>query len=179
MSRTLPYTSPRHSEVKFAVGLPDRDMMLPKAEKAARLKALKLMEMSRLTGKDVVAQAEFATRCVQGDAGVEEHVLDHAPPLHTSTAYEMRPDQPNPWVYSRNSTPTRERLEKCLGLLEGGMACTFSSGMAAIATVLLTIKFDVLWLVNVGYTGTHSFIHSQPALKDMCVTSFEELVAHR
>lgn len=159
-------------------------MLQRKNEKAAHLKALKLMEMRALTKKDVVYTGEFATLCCQGDVGVEE-VLDHCPPLHLATAYEMRDDMDNPWVYARNSTPTRERLEKIFGLLEGSVgdatpphALVFASGMAAISTTLLNIKIDALWLVNVGYTGTHSFIRSDERLRKACVTTFEELVAH-
>lgn len=148
------------------------------SSKAAQLDGLKRLEMQRWTKKDVVKVAEFETQCVHGDCMVEDG-LDHAPPLHVATAYELKEGVDNPWVYARNDTPTRDRLEKLFGMLEGGHALTFSSGMAAISTTLLTLKVDALWLVNVGYTGTHSFLNAQERLKSACVASFEDLQAHR
>lgn len=61
------------------------------------------------------------------------------PPIHLSTTFERGPDGEYPlgFSYSREGNPTRQSLEECLALLEGGKeALAFSSGLA-VATALL------------------------------------------
>jgi cystathionine gamma-synthase len=61
------------------------------------------------------------------------------PPIHLSTTFERSPDGKYPlgFSYARESNPTRQSLEECLAVLEGGKeALAFSSGMA-VATALL------------------------------------------
>jgi cystathionine gamma-synthase len=75
----------------------------------------------------------FATRIVH--AGLEPDPYTHGvvPAIHQATTYV----QPAPgeftdeYDYSRSANPTRAALETALGVLEGGHASAFSSGMAA------------------------------------------------
>mmetsp|Transcript_5166 Transcript_5166/g.9825 ORF Transcript_5166/g.9825 Transcript_5166/m.9825 type:complete len:588 (+) Transcript_5166:563-2326(+) len=90
------------------------------------------------------------------------------PPLHLETTYTRPPsgDYFNPkeggqgWIYSRIGNPTRKLLEDCMSRLElishgakaiedatmswseddvSGITCAFSSGMAAVAAILLAL----------------------------------------
>ena len=47
-----------------------------------------------------------------------------APPIHLSTTFERDPDgeYPRGFIYSRGNNPTRQKLEECVSLLEGGAA---------------------------------------------------------
>src|SRR5690606_33140998 len=107
----------------------------------------------------------FDTRCVGGDAGAVEEA-DHAPALHVATTYALPRDEKvagksvtgNEFVYARAAAPTRTRLETAFGVVEGGQCVSFSSGMAAISSVFAAVAPALVLLVNVGYTGTHSFL---------------------
>ena len=58
----------------------------------------------------------------------------------TSTYAQASPGEHKGYDYARTRNPTRDALEACLAGLEGGDAAfAFSSGMAAIATVLETL----------------------------------------
>ena len=69
------------------------------------------------------------------------------PALGESTGYD----------YTRSGNPTRQALEEGLARLEGGAgACAFSSGLAAITTLLLLYKqSDHLIVVEDCYGGTY------------------------
>ena len=61
------------------------------------------------------------------------------PPIHLSTTFERGPDGQYPlgFSYAREGNPTRQSVEECLAVLEGGKeALAFSSGLA-VATALL------------------------------------------
>jgi cystathionine gamma-synthase len=61
------------------------------------------------------------------------------PPIHLSTTFERGPDGQYPlgFSYAREGNPTRQSLEECLAILEGGKeTLAFSSGLA-VATALL------------------------------------------
>jgi methionine-gamma-lyase len=65
-------------------------------------------------------------------------------------------------IYSRINNPNMEILEERLKLWDGGeSAAAFSSGMSAIATVMMTFlkPGDVLLYSNPIYGGTHKLIH--------------------
>ena len=58
----------------------------------------------------------------------------------TSTYAQSSPGEHKGYDYARTRNPTRDALEACLADLEGGDAAfAFSSGMAAIGTVLETL----------------------------------------
>ena len=69
------------------------------------------------------------------------------PALGESTGYD----------YTRSGNPTRQALEEGLARLEGGAgACAFSSGLAAITTLLMLYKHgDHLIVVEDCYGGTY------------------------
>lgn len=79
------------------------------------------------------------TRAVHAGAGIDPATAAVAPPIHPSTTFERDPDgsYPRGHLYSRNSNPNREALERCLADLEGGeAAAAFASGTAATAAML-------------------------------------------
>src|SRR4051794_41263708 len=77
--------------------------------------------------------ARFATRAVHAGLRPDPYTRGVVPAIHQATTYV----QPAPgefvedYDYSRSSNPTRAALETALGVLEGGLASAFSSGMAA------------------------------------------------
>ena len=78
-----------------------------------------------------------------------------SPPINLATTYVRPPDGDygdNSWIYTRESNPTRKLLEDVMGQLEttnNYESCTqapgfaFSSGMAAISSVILAHKSPV------------------------------------
>lgn len=84
----------------------------------------------------------IATRVIH--AGVEPDPTTGAimtPIYATSTYVQESPGKHKGFEYSRTSNPTRLAYEKCVADLESGThAYAFSSGMAAIATVLELLK---------------------------------------
>jgi cystathionine beta-lyase/cystathionine gamma-synthase len=101
----------------------------------------------------------MGTRAVH--AGWEPEQLTGAvmPPIYmTSTYVQDAPAQPrNGFEYSRTQNVTRFALQDALAELEGG-ACgfTFTSGMAAIHTLMLMLKpGDRIVAANDLYGGTH------------------------
>ena len=92
-----------------------------------------------------------------------------SPPIELATTYERPPDgkyRENDWIYSRQRNPTRKLLEDIMGKLEtakidrdtlniddydkscmAAMGFAFSSGMAAIASLLLAHKTPVKVLI--------------------------------
>ncbi|HXE79647.1 MAG TPA: PLP-dependent transferase [Vicinamibacterales bacterium] len=65
------------------------------------------------------------------------------PPISLSTTFERLPDGTyrGGFVYARADNPNRRALEECLAALEGGAgAVAFSSGQAATAAVLQTLR---------------------------------------
>jgi cystathionine beta-lyase/cystathionine gamma-synthase len=101
----------------------------------------------------------MGTRAVH--AGWEPEALTGAvmPPIYmTSTYVQDAPAEPrNGYEYSRTQNITRFALQDALAALEGG-ACgfTFTSGMAAIHTLMLMLKpGDRIVAANDLYGGTH------------------------
>jgi cystathionine gamma-synthase len=76
---------------------------------------------------------KFATRIVHAGLDPDPYTRGVVPAIHQATTYV----QPAPgefteeYDYSRSANPTRTALETALGVLEGGHASAFSSGMAA------------------------------------------------
>lgn len=85
----------------------------------------------------------FGTRAVHAGWEPEEKTGAVMPPIYmTSTYVQDAPGQPREgFEYSRTQNITRFALQDALADLEGGAAgFTFTSGMAAITTLLLTLK---------------------------------------
>jgi cystathionine beta-lyase len=66
-------------------------------------------------------------------------------------------DQPGPYDYARSGNPTRQALENVLKELEGAAAAfAFSSGMAAVSTVLMLLSAgDHVVVTDDCYGGTY------------------------
>ncbi len=80
---------------------------------------------------------KFNTLCIH--AGEETLEYDVTPPIHLSSTFKIK-DMSQRFIYSRTDNPTRAYLEDKLAALENGRrALAFSSGMAAISTVFLTV----------------------------------------
>ena len=84
---------------------------------------------------------EFATRCVHAGLQPDPTFRSIIPPIHqTSTYVQPAPgEHVGEFGYSRSANPTRAALETALGELEGGLACAFSSGMAAEHALITAI----------------------------------------
>ncbi len=66
-----------------------------------------------------------------------------SPPMEPSTNFEHSEKgyQEGDYIYTRESNPNRDQLEKVLAEMEGGEACAaFSSGIAAMNSVLMSVK---------------------------------------
>ncbi len=75
----------------------------------------------------------FGTRAVHAGLTPDPSFRSVIPAIHqTSTYAQSRPGEfVADYDYSRSANPTRAALEQALGELEGGMAVTFASGLAA------------------------------------------------
>ena len=82
-----------------------------------------------------------------------------ASPIFLSTTFERNEDGTYPLghMYSRNSNPNRESLEKGLSVLEGGQgALAFSSGLAAVNAVFQCLSSgDHVLMPEVGYYASY------------------------
>ena len=83
----------------------------------------------------------FATRCVHAGLTPDPTYGSVIPPIHqTSTFVQAAPgEHVGEFGYARSANPTRTALEDALGELEGGLACAFSSGMAAEHALITAI----------------------------------------
>lgn len=84
---------------------------------------------------------------------------DVAPPLSLSTTYSCPEPGTHGHVYSRISSPTRERCEALLGAIEGtpdlpAHAILYASGLAATFSVLSRLLPSRV-AISGGYHGTH------------------------
>ncbi|MFN2524899.1 MAG: cystathionine gamma-synthase [Actinomycetota bacterium] len=79
------------------------------------------------------------------------------PIYQTSTYAQEEVGKHKGFEYSRTDNPTRRALETCLATLEGTAdALSFSSGMAAITTLALTLKSgDRVLIPDDAYGGTY------------------------
>src|SRR6266699_3291510 len=96
----------------------------------------------RVTGRGSPALRP-ETIAVRAGAEIDPDTGALSPPLHLSTTFEHGPasEAIHGFRYAREKNPTQLRLEAALRDLEGGLAAVvFSSGMAAAAAVLQTLK---------------------------------------
>lgn len=111
------------------------------------------------------------TRAVHAGEAPDPVTGAPAPPLVMSTTYVLEDadttfsalglTEDAPYVYSRWSSPTVDRLEAKLTDLEGGEAAlAFASGMAAVSSLLLHLLSpgDHLVVSDVGYAGTAELV---------------------
>ena len=103
---------------------------------------------------------EFATRCVHAGLSPDPSYGSVIPAIHQSSTFV----QPAPgefvgeFDYSRSANPTRAALEAALGELEGGLACAFSSGMAAEHALLTAVGPGHVVLPDDLYGGTYRLV---------------------
>ena len=72
-------------------------------------------------------------------------------PIHTVSSFHAG----GPHSYARESQPSWESFEEVIGLLEGGTAVSFASGMGAIAACLDLFPLGATWVVPThAYSGT-------------------------
>jgi cystathionine gamma-synthase len=84
----------------------------------------------------------------------------NVPIYQTSTYAQDAVGKPKVWDYARGGNPTRAAFEAALAALEGGERCfAFGSGMAAEATLLLTLRpGDHVVLPDDVYGGTYRLV---------------------
>lgn len=89
----------------------------------------------------------------------DETAASIAPPVFLTTTFERSEDgsYPKGHMYSRNSNPNRDVLEKGLAQLEGGeIAFVFGSGLAAVSAVFQCMKSgDHVLMPTVGYYASY------------------------
>ena len=86
-----------------------------------------------------IKQAKIETQAVHAGRRIDPATGAVTPPIHLSTTFERSADgeYPRGFSYAREGNPSRQALEECLAVLEGGKeALAFASGMA-VATALL------------------------------------------
>lgn len=83
---------------------------------------------------------EFETLCLHADNNKKDEWGTITMPIcQAATFVHKGVDVPSEYSYSRLSNPTRAHLENTVAALEGGFAATaFSSGMAALTTLMKT-----------------------------------------
>jgi cystathionine gamma-synthase len=77
--------------------------------------------------------ASLATRIVHAGLDPDPSYGSVIPPIHQTSTYVQRAagEFVGAYDYARSANPTRAALERALGDLEGGLASSFASGMAA------------------------------------------------
>ena len=96
-------------------------------------------------------------------AGQEPDPLTGAvmPPIVLASTFAQKsPGQHSGFEYARTDNPTRHKLEACVAALEGGThAAAFSSGCAAMTTLLMTLSpGDHVVACDDVYGGTHRIL---------------------
>jgi cystathionine gamma-synthase len=104
----------------------------------------------------------FGTRAVHAGLTPDPTFGSVIPAIHqTSTYAQRRPGEfRGDYDYARSANPTRAALEQALGELEGGMAVTFSSGLAAAHALITVVCQAGSHLVLPGdlYGGTYRLV---------------------
>jgi cystathionine gamma-synthase len=115
---------------------------------------------------DAVTPAEgegmrFETRAIHvGQEPDAEYGAVNVPIYQTSTYAQPAVGKPKAYDYARGGNPTREALQQALASLEGGTrALSFSSGLGATTTLLLTLRpNDHVVLADDVYGGTYRLL---------------------
>jgi cystathionine gamma-synthase len=103
----------------------------------------------------------FETRAIHaGQEPEPAYGAVNVPIYQTSTYVQEAVGKPLRYDYARGGNPTREALQIALASLEGGQyGLSFASGMAAEATLLLTLKpGDHVLLADDAYGGTYRLL---------------------
>ncbi len=103
----------------------------------------------------------FETRAIHaGQEPEPQFGAVNVPIYQTSTYAQPEVGRPKRYDYARGGNPTREAFQTALAALEGGARCVaFASGVAAEATLLLTLApGDHVLLGNDVYGGTYRLL---------------------
>lgn len=101
---------------------------------------------------------DYRTRIVHTGKDTDPFTGAASVPIYqVSTFAQEDPARPGPYEYARGTNPTREAVEHAIAVLEGGeVGLAFSSGMAAISSVLLLFQpGDHLVVSQDVYGGTY------------------------
>ena len=115
---------------------------------------------------------KLATQCVHVGAGPDPAYGAVMPPIYLSSTYAFKDFAvPGRFDYARSGNPTRQALEDCLAVLEGGCrGFAFATGMAAEATALALLSAgDHLLVHDDLYGGTYRLIASVVARHGVAV----------
>ena len=105
---------------------------------------------------------QFNTKLVHGPQLQTDKAGAIVPPVYQSAMYRFAPDGgTSDWDYARSSNPTRDYLERQIATLENGDAgFAFSSGVAAIATVLAIFPDGSHFIIGDSlYSGTDRLLN--------------------
>lgn len=85
---------------------------------------------------------DIETRLIHAGQDRDTHHGASSMPIYqVSTYHQPDPEHLGRYDYARSDNPTREALEQAVAELEGGArGCAFSSGMAAVSSVLMILK---------------------------------------
>src|SRR3954453_1084586 len=103
----------------------------------------------------------FDTRAVHAGAELDELTAPAPPPIYQTATYGQdgvgRPR--GGYEYSRSQNPTRERLERAVAALEGGLhGIAFASGSAATAAIAqLAVAGQEIVVGDDVYGGTYRY----------------------
>jgi cystathionine gamma-synthase len=106
-------------------------------------------------------QDRFETAAIHAGQDPEELYGSVIVPIYqTSTYAQPAVGEPKAWDYARAGNPTREALQTVLAALEGGRgALSFSSGLGATTTLLLTLSpGDHVLIADDVYGGTYRLL---------------------
>lgn len=106
---------------------------------------------------------KFGTKIIHNGHEIDPHTRAVGVPIHqVSTFQQDSMDHFGKYDYARSGNPTREALEETIALLENGTrGFAFSSGMAAISSVLLLFSpGDHLVVCEDVYGGTYRVLTS-------------------
>ncbi len=104
----------------------------------------------------------FGTRAVHAGLTPDPTYGSVIPAIHQTSTYAQR--RPGEFVadydYARSANPTRSALEQALGELEGGLAVTFASGLAAEHALITAVCEAGSHIVLPGdlYGGTYRLV---------------------
>ena len=113
------------------------------------------------SGAPAPEEMRFETKAIHvGQDPDAEYGSVNVPIYQTSTYAQPAVGKPKAWDYARSGNPTREALQQVLAALEGGKrALSFSSGLGAQTTLLLTLApGDHVVLADDVYGGTYRLL---------------------
>jgi cystathionine beta-lyase len=115
---------------------------------------------------------KFGSRLVHFDSAPQDPYHPMSTPIYQTATFEQeKADSFGAYDYSRSGNPTRRVLEDQMALLEGGArGFCFSSGMAAIATVMHLLRAGDEILVDWDlYGGTSRLVGKVSPRSGICV----------